>query len=279
MLAGVVVLAPAPTSADYQRLVTDVGNTSTDLQRWLVSPPFHLHRAGLEQISNRLLTFLKQHQSAVAGTVVSGGRIFLEVVAGLALMLFVTFFLLKDGERIWAWLTSFFGDEPRIRARGAGAAAWQALTWYVRGTVAVATIHAVVIGTTLWIMGVPLLVPLVVLVFLAAFVPLVGILVAGTLAVAVTLATRGWVAALVLVVVFILENQLESHLLQPFVVGRMVRFHPLAIILVLAVGGVAGGIAGAVVAVPLAVALFRAIPYLLGRAGGEDPPGALARPG
>jgi len=142
----------------------------------------------------------------------------------------------------------------------------------------VAAIHAVVIGTTLWIMGVPLLVPLVVLVFLAAFVPLVGILVAGTIAVAVTLATRGWVAALVLVAIFILENQLESHLLQPLVVGRLVRFHPLAIILVLAVGGVAGGIAGAVVAVPLAVALFRATPYLLGRADGADPPGAPARP-
>jgi len=279
VLAGVVVLAATRTSADYQRLVTDVGSTSDDLQRWLAGPPFHLHRAGLEQLSNRLLTFLKQHQSAVAGTVVSGGRIFLEVVAGLVLMLFVTFFLLKDGERIWAWLTSFFGDEARSRTRGAGAAAWQALTWYVRGTVAVAAIHAVVIGTTLWIMGVPLLVPLVVLVFLAAFVPLVGILVAGTLAVAVTLATRGWVAALVLVAIFILENQLEGHLLQPLVVGRLVRFHPLAIILVLAVGGVAGGIAGAVVAVPLAVALFRAIPYLLGRADGADLPGAPAPPG
>jgi predicted PurR-regulated permease PerM len=123
----------------------------------------------------------------------------------------------------------------------------------------------------------------VILVFLAAFVPLVGILVAGTLAVAVTLGTRGWVAAVVLVAVFIVENQLESHLLQPLVVGRMVRFHPLAIILVLAVGGVAGGIAGAVVAVPIAVALFRAMPYLLGRrseaADGPDPPGALPRAG
>src|SRR6516164_1632380 len=278
VLAGVVVLAATRTSADYQRLVTDVGNTSNDLQRWLAGPPFHLHRAGLEHLSNRFLTFLKQHQSEVAGTVVSGGRIFLEVLAGLVLMLFVTFFLLKDGDRIWAWLTSFLGNEPRARARRAGSAAWQALTWYVRGTVAVAAIHAVVIGTTLWIMGVPLLVPLVVLVFLAAFVPLVGILVAGTIAVAVTLATRGWVAALVLVAIFILENQLEGHLLQPLVVGRLVRFHPLAIILVLAVGGVAGGIAGAVVAVPLAVALFRATPYLLGRADGADPPGAPARP-
>src|SRR5262249_56026119 len=104
--------------------------------------------------------------------------------------------------------------------------------------IAVAAIHAVVIGITLWVLGVPLLAPLVILVFLAAFVPLVGILVAGTIAVAVTLGTRGWVAALVLVAVFILENQLESHLLQPLVVGRMVRLHPPPIILVIAVGGV-----------------------------------------
>jgi predicted PurR-regulated permease PerM len=283
VLAGIAALAASRTSADYQRLVTDVGNTTDDLQRWLAGPPFHLHRAGLAQLSNRLLTFLKQHQSAVAGTVLSGGRIFLEILAGLVLTLFVTFFLLKDCERIWAWLTDFLGHGARTRARGAGAAAWLALTWYVRGTVAVAAIHAVVIGFALWVLGVPLLVPLVILVFLAAFVPLVGILVAGTLAVAVTLGTRGWVAALILVAVFILENQLEGHLLQPLVVGRMVRFHPLAIILVLAVGGVAGGIAGAVVAVPIAAVLFRAIPYLLGRRtgvpDGPDPPGAVPRAG
>jgi predicted PurR-regulated permease PerM len=283
VLAGVATLAATRTSADYQRLVTDLGDTTNDLQRWLSGAPFHLHRAGLTQLSNRLLTFLKQHQSAVAGTVLSGGRLFLEVLAGLVLTLFVTFFLLKDGERIWAWLTDFLGYGARARARGAGAAAWLALTYYVRGSVAVAAIHAVVIGFALWVLGVPLLVPLVILVFLAAFVPLVGILVAGTLAVAVTLGTRGWVAALILVAVFILENQLESHLLQPLVVGRMVRFHPLAIILVLGVGGVAGGIAGAVVAVPLAAALFRATPYLLGRrtdpADGPDPPGAVPRAG
>jgi len=283
VLAGVATIAATRTSAEYQRLVTDLGDTASGLQRWLAGAPFHLHRAGLAQLSNRLLTFLKQHQSAVAGTVLSGGRIFLEILAGLVLTLFVTFFLLKDGERIWAWLTDFLGHGARTRARGAGAAAWLALTWYVRGTVAVAAIHAVVIGFALWVLGVPLLVPLVILVFLAAFVPLVGILVAGTLAVAVTLGTRGWVAALILVAVFILENQLEGHLLQPLVVGRMVRFHPLAIILVLAVGGVVGGIAGAVVAVPLAAVLFRAIPYLLGRRtgvpDGPDPPGAVPRAG
>ena len=282
VLGGVAALAASRTSADYPRLVTDIGHTTNDLQRWLAGAPFHLHRAGLQELSNHLVTFLKHHESAVAGTVVTGGKLFVELLAGVVLTAFVTFFLLKDGDRIWAWLTSFLGPDPRARARGAGTAAWQALTYYVRGTITVAAIHAVVIGVTLWIMGVPLLIPLVALVFLAAFIPLVGILVAGTIAVAVTLATRGWIAALVLVAVFIVENQLESHLLQPLVVGRMVRFHPLAIILVLAVGGVAGGIAGAVVAVPLAVALFRAMPYLLGRvpmADGVDPQGAVPRAG
>src|SRR4029077_4708082 len=232
--------------------------------------PFHIRNANTEHLSNRVLGFLKQHQSMVLGTVVSGGKIFLEILAGLVLMLFVTFFLLKDGDRIWSWLTGFLSAEGGRRAQGAGAAAWQALTYYVRGTVAVAAIHAVVIGFALWVLGVPLLVPLVILVFIAAFIPLVGILVAGTLAVAVTLGTRGWVAALVLVAVFILENQLESHLLQPLVVGRMVRIHPLAIILVLAVGAAIAGIAGAIVGVPITAALVGAWPYL--RGGVPAPP-------
>jgi predicted PurR-regulated permease PerM len=283
VLAGVATLAVTQTSANYPTLVSEVGDTTNDLERWLAGPPFHLGRAGLTRVSHHLVTFLKDHQSAVAGTVLSGGKIFLELLAGLFLMLFVTFFLLKDGDRIWAWLTSFLAPGPRARTLGAGTAAWDALTYYVRGTIAVAAIHAVVIGTTLWVMGVPLLVPLVILVFLAAFVPLVGILVAGTLAVAVTLATKGWVAALVLIAIFILENQLESHLLQPLVVGRMVRLHPLAIILVLAVGGVVAGIPGAIVAVPTAAALVRAMPYLLGRQPGPaadaDRPGAQPRPG
>src|SRR5215469_4108604 len=184
VLAGAAALAATQTSADYQTLARELGNTVHDLQGWLAGPPFHFRQSSLEELSNRILAFLKQHQSAVAGTVLSGGRIFLEILAGLILMLFVTFFLLKDGDRIWAWLVGFLSPDARQRARGAGSAAWQAITYYVRGTIAVAAIHAVVIGITLWIMGVPLLAPLVILVFLAAFVPLVGILVAGALAVA-----------------------------------------------------------------------------------------------
>ena len=268
LLAGAGTLAATQASADYQTLVREIGSTSHVVQRWLAGSPLHLRQAGLAHLSNRLLGYLRHHQAMVAGTVVTGGRIFLQVLAGLVLMLFVTFFLLKDGDRIWAWLLGFLRGDSARRAAAAGAAAWLALVYYVRGTAAVAAIHALVIGLALWIIGVPLFVPLVILVFLAAFVPLVGILVAGALAVAVTFGTQGWVAALVLVAIFVLEHQLESHLLQPLLVGHMVRLHPLAIVLVLAVGGVVAGIPGAVVAVPLAAALTRAAPFLSGRAAG-----------
>ena len=130
--------------------------------------------------------------------------------------------------------------------------------YYVRGTVAVAAIHAVVMGVTLTIIGAPLVAPLALFMFLAAFVPLVGVLVAGAVALLVVLATKGWIAAIIVLIVMVVMNQLEGHLLQPQVVGKMVRLHPLAVILVLAVGGVVAGIAGAVVAVPITAAITRA---------------------
>jgi predicted PurR-regulated permease PerM len=204
--------------------------------------------------------------------VVTGGKIAAEFFGGLVLMLFVMFFLIKDGDRIWAWLVGALRPETAERVNRAGRAAWQVVVYYMRGTVAVAAIHAVVIGLTLTILGVPLAFPLAVLVFLAAFVPLVGLLVAGALAILVTLAAKGWVAALILLVVLIVEDQLEAHLLQPQVVGRVIRLHPLAVILSLAVGSVLAGIAGAVVAVPIVAVITRAVPELRRRGPGPDDP-------
>jgi predicted PurR-regulated permease PerM len=273
VVGGLVTLAVDQVSADYPTLVTEVTRTAHEVQSSLAGPPFRLSSVRLQQLTNQLLHFLSQHQSQVAGTVLTGSRIFVEVLAGLVLMIFVTFFLLKDGERIWLWLIKGMPLETRRRADNAGAAAWAALVNYVRGTTLVAIIHAVFIGLALWALGVPLLVPLVILVFLAAYIPLVGILIAGALAILVTLGTKGLLAAVILLAVFLLENQIESHLLQPLIVGRIVRLHPLAVILVLAVGGVTAGIAGAIVAVPASAALSYAWPYLRGRPV-APPPGA-----
>jgi predicted PurR-regulated permease PerM len=274
VLAGIGTLAANRVSADYPRLQTEVKHTSNDVQSSLAGPPFHLNGQRLEQYYDQLTRFLSEHKSLVAGTVVTGGKIFLELLTGLVLMIFITFFLLKDGDRIWAWVISGLSPDARQRAENAGGAAWTALVNYVRGTTAVAAIHAVFIGLALWLLGVPLLVPLIILVFIAAYVPLIGILVAGALAILVTLGTKGWIAAVILLGVFLLENQIESHLLQPLVVGRIVRLHPLAIILVLAVGGIVAGIAGAIVAVPAAAAISYAWPHLRGAPPRASPPEA-----
>lgn len=262
VIAGAVTLTANRVSAGYPTLVAEVKRTASQLQRSLAGPPFHLHGARLQQLTNEVVQYLSQHKSVIAGTVVTGGKIFLEILVGLVLMLFISFFLLKDGDKIWSWTISGLRPEGRHRMASAGDAAWHALTNYVRGTTAVAAIHAVFIGVALWILGVPLLVPLIILVFLAAFIPLIGILVVGALAILVTLATKGWLAAVILVAVFLVENQIEGHLLQPLVVGRAVRLHPLAIILALAVGGVIAGIPGAIVAVPAAAVITYAWPFL-----------------
>jgi predicted PurR-regulated permease PerM len=257
-LAGAVWLVTDRVQAEYPGLVTQVKHTTAQVQAWLAGPPFHLRTGNLQKVSNDIVRYLSQHKTLVEGTVVTGSKIVIEVLAGIVLCFFVSFFLIKDGDRIWGWLTSRLQAERKRRADLAGAAAWQAVVYYVRGTVAVAAIHALVMGITLSIMDAPLVAPLALFMFVAAFVPLVGVLVAGGLAILVVLATKGWVFAVILLGILIVMNQLEGHLLQPQVVGKMVRLHPLAVILVLAVGGVVAGIAGAVVAVPITAAVTRA---------------------
>jgi predicted PurR-regulated permease PerM len=257
-LGGAVFLVTNRVQAEYPTLVTQFKHTTAQIQSWLAGPPFHLRTGSLQRLSNDVVKYLSQHKSLVEGTVVTGSRIVVEILAGVVLCFFVSFFLIKDGDRIWASLTGRLEAQRKRRTDLAGHAAWQAIVYYVRGTVAVAAIHAIVMGVTLTIMGAPLVAPLALFMFLAAFVPLVGMLVAGGLAILVVLATKGWIAALILFGIMVVMNQLEGHLLQPQVVGKMVRLHPLAVILVLAVGGVVAGIAGAVVAVPITAAVTSA---------------------
>jgi predicted PurR-regulated permease PerM len=262
VLAGTITLVSVRVRDEYPVLVSQVRHTSKQLQTWMAGPPLHLKTASLQKLSDQVLKYLSQHKSVVAGTVVSGGEIVVEILAGVVLMLFVTFFLLKDGERIWSWLLKAFGRPGAGRADRAGRAAWLAVVYYMRGTVLVAATHALVIGVTLAIVGVPLVAAMAVLVFLSSFIPLVGLLFAGAVVILLTLVTKGWIAAVIVLAIFVGEDQVESHLLQPLVVGRIVRLHPLAVILVLGVGSVVAGIPGAVVAVPIAAALNRAVPEL-----------------
>jgi predicted PurR-regulated permease PerM len=275
VLGGAVWLVTTRVEAEYPALVAQVGHTSTQIQSWLASSPFHIKTGNLAKISDNLVNYLRQHRSAAEGAALTGGRIVVELLAGVVLCFFISFFLIKDGQRIWSWLVSGLSGDRARRADLAGHAAWQAVVYYVRGTVAVAAIHAVVMGITLTIIGSPLVAPLALFMFVAAFVPLAGVLIAGTVAILIVLAAKGLIAAVVVLAVMIVMNQLEGHLLQPQVVGKMVRLHPLAVILVLAVAGVVAGIAGAVVAVPITAALTSATRALrrdtVSPAGGRPP--------
>jgi predicted PurR-regulated permease PerM len=218
----------------------------------------------LDQIEAAVVDWLQRNRSDAIGYLTTGASYFIEFFALTILTLFITFFLLYDGERIWRWLISPLPPRESRRVDRAGQAAWATITGYVRGTAVIASIHGVVIGLALSLLGVPLALPLAVLIFLGSFIPFIGALVAGGLAVLVTFGAQGWLMALIILGILLAESQLEVHLLQPLIVGRYVRLHPLAIGLAFAVGTVLAGIVGAIIAGPTAAVIHQALPALRG---------------
>jgi predicted PurR-regulated permease PerM len=257
LLAGLVGLGliawfvTDQVTSQYSDLVNQLSASLARLNKDLTGPPFHLHSNGLEHARTTVTHWLEDHRGTVAAGLVTGVSVVSEALVGVVLAFFTTFFLLYDGTRIWAFLTGLLPVGGRARADGAGASAWRRITGYVRGTFLIACFHGLVMGITLAAAGVPLAAPLALLVFLGSFIPIVGVVVFGGLAVLVTFGTKGLVLALVVTAVLVLANQVESHLLQPFLVGRYVHLHPLAVALSITAGGVLAGIIGAILAVPI----------------------------
>lgn len=221
-------------------------------------------RLQLDQIEASVIDWLQRNRSQAIGYLTTGAGYFFDFVVMAVLTLFITFFLLYDGKRIWHWLLSPLPPRESRRVDRAGQAAWASITGYVRGTAVIATIHGIVIGLSLYLLRVPLALPLAVLVFLGSFIPFIGVLVAGGLSILVTFSTHGWLAALIVLGILLVEGQLETHLLQPLIVGRYVRLHPLAVGLSFAVGTILAGIVGAIIAVPTAAVINQALPALRG---------------
>jgi predicted PurR-regulated permease PerM len=182
-----------------------------------------------------------------------------EVGAGIALALFALIFFLYDGPRIWKFLLRVAPRTRRERVDVAGRRAFATLVGYTRATVLVAFVDAIGIGIGLWAVGVPLVVPLAALVFLGAFIPTVGAVVTGVVAVLIALVANGLIPAVIVLAVVIAVQQLEGHVLQPLLLGRAVKLHPLAVVLSVAAGVVVAGIPGALLAVPLLAILSAAV--------------------
>ncbi|WP_374206015.1 AI-2E family transporter [Gordonia zhenghanii] len=179
----------------------------------------------------------------------------------MLLTVFLLIFFLYDGHRLWGYVTRLVPQGSRERVRGASAAGFRTLETYVRATVLVAAIDAAVIGIGLAILGVPLVLPLVLIIFLGSFIPIVGSFVSGSLAVAVTLTTQGWVNAVIVLAILVFVMTFEGHVLQPFVLGRSVKLHPAAVILAIAFGLMLAGLVGGLLAVPLVAFLDTAFTW------------------
>jgi predicted PurR-regulated permease PerM len=184
------------------------------------------------------------------------------IVAGFFIILFATYFFLADGERIWSWVVRLFPRASRMHADSSGRIAWTSLTAFVRATMLVAFTDAVGVMIVAAILKVPFVFAIGVLVFIGAFIPMIGALLSGSVAVLVALVAQGPVVALIMLGGVVAVQQLEAHVLQPFLMGRLVSLHPLGVIIAIAAGVLVAGIAGALVAVPLVAALNAVVLHL-----------------
>ncbi len=243
--------------SQVDELVSNVQEGAT--QAIGVLEPLGVGRADLDRAVDDALSSVQG--SAVANEVLTGAVLLTKWAAGVVLIIVLTFFFLKDGPKLWEWVLELFHEERQPMLREVGARSWAALSAYVQGVVLVATIDAVLIGSALLILGVPVAIPLIVLTFIAAFFPVVGAFVAGAAAVLVALVANGVGAALVLFAVIVGVQQLEGNVFYPIVVGRKLSLHPVGILLALTAGGVLAGVVGAFLAVPIAAVAAAVLAY------------------
>jgi predicted PurR-regulated permease PerM len=273
LIAGVITLVVNQFVNEASHLADQTQRGIEKIQTWLQRGPLHLSDKQLDSALNSMTQWVKTHQSTVTSGAVTTATTVLGVLFSFFLVIFSTFFLLRDGRRIWYFFVSLLPRPAREPVANAGEQAWRSLTAYVRATVLVAFIDALGIGIGLAIMRIDLAFPLATLVFLGAFIPIIGATLSGTVAVLVALVTKGPGWAIAVIVLVIGVQQLEGHVLQPLIMGRAVAIHPLAVIVAIATGGVLAGIAGALVAVPIVAVANTGIRHLLAhRAGLPEPP-------
>ncbi|MFE5513352.1 AI-2E family transporter [Streptomyces sp. NPDC056529] len=287
LVLGVLTLVGEAVADQRTTLVREFRDGVGRIERWLERPPFRLDPGALSDVQERIGQFLSSHRSTLVSDAVSGAHHVVAVLTTLALALFSSVFFLHSGDRQWAWFREQLPASLRGRAEIGGRAAWRTFTGYTHGIVLVAATNAVLVGIALWLLGVPLAVPLALLEFVAAFVPLIGSPVALAVAAVVALAAKGPFVAAVVIGLIVVIGQIEGHLLHPLVMSWAVRLHPLVVAVSVVAGSIAAGIVGAVVAVPLVSVVWsvitalreaRAAERLTGGDGPEPGPGGGGGP-
>ncbi len=241
------------------------------IQDWLKSGPLNLSSAQIDGYLDDALQALQNNSGTIASSALGVGSTFGHFAVGTLLTLFILIFFLLEGGRMWSFLVNLMPRRARPAVDGAGRRGWLSLGNYVRIQILVAGVDAVGIGLGAAIIQVPLALPLAVLVFIGSFIPVIGALVTGAVAILLALVANGWVNALIMLGIVLLVQQAESHLLQPLVMGRAVHLHPVAVILAVAAGSSVAGILGALFAVPILAVANSFIRYIVDRGWEHDP--------
>jgi predicted PurR-regulated permease PerM len=263
VLAGIVaVLVPAIVD-EFSDLGPTLEDAVDDVEDWLVDDsPFDVSRQDIDDFRDEASGRLTDGVAAQSGTVVSGTVVAFEVITGLVLSLITTFFILKDGDRFARWVLTFVPDGRHDLARRLAARSWQTLGGYLRGSATLGVIEGAIIGLTVWLVGGSLAVPVAVITFFAAFLPFAGAVLAGAVAVLVTLVTAGFGEAVIVLVVAVLVQQFDNDLLAPIVFGKNLSLHPLVVLGAIVGGSTLFGVFGAVLAVPVTAVVLNVMAEL-----------------
>lgn len=263
LLAGIFTFVIEQFITGVPQLTDEFKTSIHTVQDWLINGPLHLSNDQIRNGGNTIIKTLEANQDSLTSGALTTAAAIGEFLTGAFLTLFILIFFLYGGDQIWNFVTRIVPTPQRERVRTAGRLGFGTLIGFVRATVVVAAVDAIGIGAGLAILSVPLALPLASLVFIGAFVPIVGSLLAGFIAVFLALMTKGFVTALIVLGITVAVMQLEGHVLQPLLLGRAVRIHPLAVVLAITAGVVLAGIAGGLLAVPFVAVMNTAIRSLL----------------
>ncbi|RKE62901.1 AI-2E family transporter [Microbacterium sp. AG238] len=262
VISGLLWLAIWQISRQWPSVQGRTVDAVGQLRQYLIDGPLHLTSAQIDDLLQQGWGFVEQQASLLWSGALAIGSTVGHVATGALLVLFILLCILADGGRIWRWVVRLFPRQARPAVDGAGRTGWRTVVTYARTQLLVATIDATGIGLGALLLGVPLAAPIAVLVFLGAFIPFVGAVVTGALAVFLALVYNGpWIALWMLVIVLGVQ-QLEGHILQPLLMGSAVKVHPLAVVIVVAGGAMIAGIPGALFAVPLAAFVNVVVLYI-----------------
>ena len=268
VVGGIAIVALLLTFVGQQvassvdQLSQKVSGGLGEIRTWLETGPLNASDSQVDRWIQDVQNYVQDQGKGLGTHATEVGTALSHIIAGFFIILFSSYFFLADGHLIWAWIVRIFPRAARSRADSSGRVAWHSLTQFVRATVLVAGTDAIGIMIAALILHVPLVSAIGVIVFIGAFIPLVGALLSGTVAVLVALVAQGPFIALLMLAGVVIVQQIEAHVLQPFLMGRFVSVHPLGVILAIATGAIVAGIVGALVAVPLAAALNAIVQHL-----------------